>query len=447
MIRVALWFLLFFAIAWGAVQLADHPGDVVIDFRGFRFYSSFAELMLMAALLAALAAFTVWLAGWVRRDMPVFGSNSAVKRQARGLKMLNQSLVALSAGDHALAGRLIGQAEVLLPPQPMVHLIAAEAAQRAGDHAAAKKRYAQLEETAEGRLLGLRGLLSEAKRSGREGEALRLARVAFEENRKSPWVLKTLFALEVAAGNWAEADSALDKVKREGLIEDETATSHQGALAYARASELGLKGDRTGAKKAFKKALSFRPDFAPATVALAKLEFTGGAKKRAEKLIRDAWALSPHPGLARIFKELDLAESKVDWLKRARSLADTLPGHPQSMLLLVDALMDAHEYDAAKPVLDKLIKEAPSRSAWQFRLALAHMLGEDPDPIEAALEHAEDEALWQCRDCGDRPHGWSPLCGHCDAFDTISWQHKHEMVKPGKVFDADKTIALISDTV
>ena len=447
MIRVALWFILFFAIAAGAVWLANHPGDVTIDFSGLRFYSSFAELILMAAILAGLVALAVWFVGWVRRDMPVFGSNAIVKRQTRGLKMLNQSLVALSAGDHGLAGRLIGQAEVLLPPQPMVHLIAAEAAQRSGDHAAAKKRYAQLEETSEGRLLGLRGLLGEARRSGSEGEALRLARVAFEENRKSPWVLKTLFALEVAAGNWTEANDALVKVMREGLIEKETGTSHQGALAYAEASELSLKGDRAGAKKGFKKALSLRPGFVPATVALARQDLASGSRKRAENLVKEAWAQSPHPGLARIFKELDITESKANWLKRVRTICDTLPDHPQSLLLLTDALMDAGEYDAAKPVLEKLIKQSPSRSAWQFRLALAHVLGEDPDPIEAALVHAEDDALWQCSECGERPRGWSPLCGECDAFDTITWQHRHDVVKPGKTFDPDNTIALISDTV
>jgi len=446
-IRVFIWFLGFLAAAWLAVWLADHPGDVVIDFQGLRFYSSFAELTLAATVLVLLAVGTVWLIGWLRRDMPIIGSNQVIKRQARGLKMLNQSLVALSAGDHKLAGRLIGQAEVLLPPQPMVHLIAAEAAQRGGDHAAAAKRYAALEETNEGRLLGLRGLLSEAKRSGRDSEALRLARVAFEENRKSPWVLKTLFALEVAAGNWKEAEAALTKVVKEGLLEKEIGTKHQGALAYAEASELSLKGDRVGARKGYKRALSLRPNFSPATVALARLDQSEGNKKRAEKLVKDTWNAEPHPGLARLFKELDIAESKSDWLKRVRSFIEKRPDHPGSLLLLTDALMDAGEYEAAKPVLEKLIKEAPTREAWQFRLALAHVLEEDPDPIEAALTHAEDGALWQCSDCGHRPKGWSPLCSNCDSFDTIEWCQKADLTTPNDVFRPDTTIALISETV
>jgi HemY protein len=393
-----------------------------------------------------LAGIVVWLTGWVKRDMPIFGSNQVVKRQARGLKMLNQSLVALSAGDHKLASRLVEQAEVLLPPQPMVHLIAAEAAQRSGDHGEASKRFEALEQMDEGRLLGLRGLMSEARRSGRESEALRLARVAFEENRKSPWVLKTLFALEVAAGNWLAAEAALKKVVKEGLLDKETGARHEGALAYAEATEENLKGDKAAARKAFKRALSLRPGFVPATLALARLDLSEGNKKRAEKILTDAWAADPHPGLAKLFKELDIAEAKSDWLKRVRKLTEKRPDHPGSLLLLSDALMDAGEYEAAKPVLEKLVKEAPTREAWQFRLALAHVLGEDPDPIEAALAHAEDGALWQCGDCGHKPKAWSPLCSHCESFDTIQWRQKAELVESHQHFDADNTIALISES-
>ncbi|MBL4836912.1 MAG: tetratricopeptide repeat protein [Kordiimonadaceae bacterium] len=446
MTRLFLWFGAMLIAAYGAAWFTNNPGVVTIDFQGARYYTDFARLALIVGALALTTGLLVWLIGWLKRDMPLVGSNQIIKRQARGIKMLNQSLVALSAGDHKLAGRLVGQAEVLLPPQPMVHLIAAEAAQRGGDHAAAAKRYKALEQTEDGRLLGLRGLLAEARRTGRESEALRLARTAFGENRKSPWVLKTLFALEVAAGNWTEANGALSKVLKEGLLDADTGKRHQAALAYAEATEENLKGNRAAARKGFKKTLSHRPEFSPATVALARLELADNHKKKAEKILTAAWQQGPHPSYAKLFKELDLSESKADWLKRVRAFITTRPEHPESLLLLTDALMDATEYEAAKPVLDKLIKDAPSREAWQYRLALAHVLKEDPDPIEAALHYAEDGALWQCNDCGHKPHGWSPLCANCDAFDTTDWKQKGDLITPAKAFDADTTIALIADT-
>ncbi len=443
MTRLFLSLLGILAVTVIAVWLVDHPGAVTINFQGWRLYTSFAAIVLALVLMIALTAGIVAFAGWLKRDLPVIGKNAEIKRQGRGLKMLNQSLVALSAGDHKLARRLVEQAEILLPPQPMVHLIAAEAATRAGDHAAAQKRYQALEKTDDGRFLGLRGLVQDARRLGRESEALRLARTAFEENRKSPWVLKTLFALEVAAGNWAEADTALEKVSREKLLPDETVKRHKAALAFAAATESKLKGEVAEARKLFKKAMAARPDFAPAASALAKLEYGDGNKRRADKLIRDIWSRAPHPSLAKIFKELDAAESAADWLKRVKGLTDINPDHPDSLLLLADALMDARHYDTAKPVLERLTQEAPTRAAWQYRLALAHALGDDPDPVEAALAHARDGARWHCTDCGHSPAGWSPLCTSCGGFDTLVWQSDSISVSRAKG-SVDATIALLA---
>ncbi len=445
MTRIIFWFLAILLVAVGAVWLADNPGEVAIDFQGRRFYASFASLVFLTAALAIIAGVGVWLVGWIKRDMPLFGSNQVIKRQQRGFKLLNQSLVALSAGDHKLAGRLAGQAEVMLPPQPMVHLIAAEAAQRGGNHKEASKRFAALEETEEGRFLGLRGLLSEARRTGRESEALRLARVAFEENRKSPWVLKTLFALEVAAGNWEAASLALSKVMKEGLIGDDVGKGHQAALAYAEAAEQNLKGDRSAARKGFKKAMGLRKNFSAAVTALARLEFASGDSKKAEKILFDAWAGEPHPSYAKLYKELDAAEAPTGWLTRVRAIVAKNPDHPQSLLLLTDALMDAKEYAAAKPVLERLITSHPTRIALQYKLALVHALGEDPDPVEVALEHASDGAIWQCTDCGYQPRGWAPLCENCDGFDTTEWQNKADIITPNKAAFDESTISLIAD--
>ncbi|MCJ9430603.1 heme biosynthesis protein HemY [Kordiimonas marina] len=446
MIRLVLLFAAILAAAAGAAWLADHPGNVTIDFEAYRIDTSFAALTLFAAGVAALSGLFVWLAGWIRRDMPVFGTNQVIKRQSRGFKILNQSLVALSAGDHKLAQRLVGQAEVLLPPQPMIHLIAAEAATRSGNHAEAAKRYKALEATEDGRLIGLRGLVHEARRTGRENEALQLTRTAFKENRKSPWVLKTLFSLEVSAGNWQAAAEALGKVAKEGLIDAETVSRHKGALAYAEAAEANLKGDHAAARKGYKKALSARAGFTPAVIALAKLEQADGSARKAEKIILNAWEDAPHPGLARVYKSLDAAESMEDWLKRARTLAAKRPAHPESMLLLADAMMDAHAYDDAAPILERLTRESPSREAWQFRLALAHVKGENPDPVEAALAHAPDGAVWRCTDCGHTPAGWAPLCPSCHGFDTIEWGGKADITGPESRFDPSGTIALLSDS-
>ena len=444
MIRLFLVFSAILMLAAGAAWLADHPGSVHVHLGSQEIYTSIAALALLAAILMTLTGGLVWLIGWARRELPVVGKNRVIKRQSRGLQLLNKSLVALSAGDHRLSRRLVEEAEVLLPAMPMVHLIGAEAATRSGDHAAAQKRYKALEGTEDGRLIGLRGLLQEAKRSGAASEALRLARVAFQENRKSPWVIRTLFALEVAAANWEQAEDALKIALREKLIDADTGKSHKAAIHYAEAMELQLAGKKTEARKKLQQAAKEKAGFIAAIVALARLDLTDGKPKAADKAIKAAWKEVPHPALISVYKEIDASESRDDWLKRVRALVDMNPDHPESRLLLVDGMMDARHYDAVKPVLEDLLHQTPSRRALQYRLALAHGIGEDADPFEAALETASDPAFWQCRDCGHRPRSWSVLCENCGAFDMVVWQETASAAAQPS-FDGDKTITLLLD--
>ncbi|GHF13033.1 hypothetical protein GCM10017044_03770 [Kordiimonas sediminis] len=445
MLRLILLFIAILLIAFISATFADNPGAVTIDIGAYRVDTTLAALALMASILMVSAGGLVWLAGWIRRDMPIVGKNQIFKRQGRGIQLLNRSLVALAAGDHKLAGRLIGQAEALLPPQPMVHLIAAEAATRSGDFEAASTRYRELEKTEEGRLLGLRGLLTEARRKGAENEALRLARQAFKENRKSPWVIKTLFALEIAAANWTEARDALKIATKEGLLSTERSKSHGAALQYAEAMEQSVGGKRAEAKKLLSAAVAAKPDFPAAVCALGRLELGDGNSRKTGRLIMDAWKEAPHPMYATLYKDMDSAESREDWLKRARKLADRNPDHGESRLLMVDAMMDARRYDAVRPVIEDLIKSHPGRRVLQYRLALAHATGEDADAIEASLDTAVDRAGWVCDDCGTRHHSWSVLCPSCKSFDTIHWISADQFALKRPAFDSGNTIALLSD--
>ena len=443
MLRILIFFVFVFTVAFGAVWLADNPGNVTIDFQSYRVDTSFAAIIAFISGLVLLTGGLVWLVGYMRRELPVIGTNSAVKRQSRGLKLLNQSLVALSAGDHKLAGRLVAQAEAILPPQPMVHLIAAETASRGGDYDSAKKRYKALEESDDGRLLGLRGLVNEARRIGHSNEALRLARIAFDENRKSPWVLKTLFALEVDAGNWSEAEAALDKVAKEGLLDKDLVTRHRGALIYAVAMEASLKGANSEAQKGFKKALSLRPEFAPAAVGLANLEVKNGNARKAEKIILDAWGVAPRPSLLTQYKSLDAHENAQDWIKRAQKLADRRPESDQSTLIVANALYEADDFAGAQAKLGETTTGKRPKEIIQLALKVAHALGDSPDALESELANAPAGDAWHCNDCGYAEPVWSILCKSCGGFDTLFWR-SDDGQRRGQRADDTSTIAILA---
>lgn len=421
MIRLLITFLAIFLLAGFAAFVADLDGQITVTINSQIITVDLALLVAAIAALCLVTGLSVGLYNWIRQSAPIIGRSADIKRQSKGFKKLNAALVAMAAGDHALSRRLVSEAEALLPPQPMVHLLAAEGALRAGDTAGARERFAALEQTDDGRFLGLRGLLTTARSMGREAEALTLARAAFDDRPNSPWVLETLFALEVAVGHWAEATTVLDRVARTKLLDKDTVARHRGALLYGEAVERQLQGDTAAARKLFKMALSKRPGFAPATAQLARLEQADGKTKSAVKMLKQAWQEGPFPSIKAAYKALDVTESRAAWLVRAQALANANPVHPASQMLVAEAALAADNLEEADKALTALELHKQTRPLIKLKLDRAHKSGQPVDALEAALAHAPDGEGWVCAHCGTRADVWSLLCDSCGTFDSLNW--------------------------
>ncbi len=448
MIRLAFILAVIFGIAAGSAWLADHPGNVSIDFQAWHVDTSFAAIVALTSLMIILVGSVVWFTGWLRRELPVVGSNSVIKRQSKGLELLNKSLVALSAGDHKSTKRFIEQAELLLPPQPMVHLIAAEAATRMGDKAGAKKRFEALRSTDDGKLIGLRGLLTEARASGKESEALRLARSALAENSKSPWVLKTLFALEVGAGEWLSAISTLRKLEKAGLIDSALSKRHLAALNHAMAVEKRLAGNLDGARKLFKQATSLRGDLAATVIALVQMEKADNHMSKAKTLLAKAWTVMPHPEYITALDQLDPTMTSKTWVRAVTALIKGLPDHPASRRVLAKAYIKDGQLPAAGAIIDQLIEQGPIKATYRLQAEYLEAIGEDGELARNKVYGASADPAWQCDDCGHLPQHWSTHCDNCGHFDTLDWQDEPLPVSAFTLtVDSGDSIALLLEDV
>jgi len=105
MIRLLAFFLAVLAIAAGLHWLADRPGTIVVEWQDYvaetSVFRAFILLLLLfgAVLLAASAARWLWgspamLAGLLHR-----------RRERRGFDALSSGMIAVGAGDGALAMR------------------------------------------------------------------------------------------------------------------------------------------------------------------------------------------------------------------------------------------------------------------------------------------------------------------------------------------------------
>jgi hypothetical protein len=164
--RVLLFLALLAVAAYGAVWLAENPETISFTWAG-REYTTSLAVGAVAVLVLAMALSLVWaMVNAILRMPSRIGENSRRRKRERGLTALSRGIVAVGAGDVTTARRYANEAERLLGHQPLALLLKAQAAQAAGNREAAEAAFRDMREVPETRVLGLRGLFVEARRSG-----------------------------------------------------------------------------------------------------------------------------------------------------------------------------------------------------------------------------------------------------------------------------------------
>ena len=123
-------------------------------------------------------------------------------------------MIAIGAGDRALATRYAIQARKALPNEPLTHLLRAQAAQLSGDRATARRIFEAMLAAPDTEQLGLRGLFLEAEREGETEAARQFAERALRLNPKLGWSADALFDLQCKQTDWAGALETLAVAKR-----------------------------------------------------------------------------------------------------------------------------------------------------------------------------------------------------------------------------------------
>lgn len=425
MLRLTIYVILALFVAASVAWWVDYPGEVTINWRVWEIHTSFAALVFIFAGLLGIGLGLQSLWHWLRRDMPLVGENRHLTRQRKGLTYLNQAIVALAAGDGKNARKLVEKAKKRLPPQPMMHVVAAQAAKLSGDKDAARLEFEGLMKDPAAAFLGARGLLVQAVSEGRSREARRLAEKARDLNPKSAWAIKTLFDLQVKATDWDEARKTLEGGKKAKAFSREEAQKLLATLYYCQAKEADLEGDKKEGRRLVGQALRAKKDFLPAVLMAARLDIDGGEKRRAARILEAAFAKNPHPDIARAYSRIAPMETDIARYKRFQKLVKKTPDHPESRMLLAIQAIALEKFKAAEEHLDLVIKKTNRAQAITLKALLQEKRGAPRDEVEKIREKAQrgsPSPLWQCTNCGAETEKWALHCPTCKMFNTLEWQ-------------------------
>ncbi|NDV02635.1 heme biosynthesis protein HemY [Pseudoroseicyclus tamaricis] len=443
LVKILLFVGVVLVLTWAAVQLMEVSGQAVIMLPGIEF--TLTPLQMVLALL--VFALLVWLLFKIIGLLIAFlhflnGDETAISRyfnrnrERRGFAALADGMVALASGEGQLALTKAQRAERLLERPELTSILAAQAAEMAGDHKRAEESYKRLLADERTRFVGIRGIMKQRLAAGDSETALKLAQKAFELKPRHEEVQDTLLRLQAESHDWAGARTTLGAKLKSGSLPRDVYKRRDAVLALSEAKDVFSDESSIEAREASIEANRQSPDLIPAAVMAARAYIKADNKRYATRVLRKAWEVHPHPDLAAAFAEIEPEETPAKRLKRFTALTKHQTQHPETKMLLAELYIAAEDFPAARRALGDLPETAPTARNLALMASIERGAGADDRVVRGWLTKALSAPRgpqWVCDKCHAIHAQWAPICDNCGGFDTLSWTTppREEITLPG----------------
>lgn len=411
-------------VALAASWLSGNPGNVAIEWLGWRIDTSVTMLAFLVALLTVLGAvgYRMWRAVVLAPDR--FFQARRMRRRRLGYQALSSGMIAAASGDTAEAQRQSRKAEDLLEDASVTRLLRAEAAKLNGDIAKAKRTYEEMADDPETALIGMRGLIEQADDRGDRAEALRLAEKAHRQHPGARDVVRRLLDLQVEFGRWDAADRTLANAIRHKAFPPAEARHWRSAVLLERSRIAEIDGVAAEALALAKQAYQLDGARVPVVAQYGRLLHAQGKDWRAKRVLEKAWKAEPHPDIAAAYGGLFEGDTDLERVNRYQRLLSFRPDHAESHLAVARAAMTAELWGEARAHLGQAVEHSVTPRVCRMMAALEESEHNDGAAARDWLERAttaDPDPAWVCDACGAVAAVWSARCGNCNSFDALSW--------------------------
>jgi len=414
MTRIALAVFIVSLLIVAAISVQGDPGLAHLTWLGWRVDTTAAAAVLIIGLMALLA--TVFWRGliWLLEAPSRAARVRAETRRRQGVEALTRGFLEVAAGNGAEARRQAQKASETAEETPqLVRILAAMAAESAGDAVAARAAYGAMLGFPEMRLAAHRGLMQTALAEGDDAGALKHAEAAFGLARTAPWAWRALLEARLEAGDWSGALALVQSALDRKIVSPLTAERARAALQAASAASLEPLA-QAGAGQALEfaqAAAKSRPDFTPGAVIAARLLTAEGRGQRAAPILEAAWAARPHPALWLAWRDLRTDETPKERAARMATLAALNPTPRESRILSVEQALIGGDIAAARAAAQTLEGEPVSRrlAGLMARVANADGARDEARAWIARGGAAPEEPDWSDIDQSGRAFAYSPV--------------------------------------
>jgi HemY protein len=432
LIKIVLFVGVVAALTLAAGWLMESSGGVQVTVAGTEFTLGPLQSVLAAIVLVVLIWVVFKLLGllwavlrFINGDETALTRHFDRNRRKKGFEVLGESLIALAAGEGSRALSKAEKAERYLNRPDLTDLVAAQAAEMAGDRRKAEEVYKRLLKHDRTRFVGIRGIMHQRLADGDTDTALKLAERAFAIKPRHEEVQDVLLRLQAEHRDWAGARSTLSAKLKHGALPRDVYRRRDAVLALSEARDVLDEGRTVEAREAAIEANKRSPDLIPAAAMAARSYIADNRKKNAARILKKAWEVQPHPDLAAAFAEIEPEETPAERFKRFRQLLSVNPDHRESRLLEAELLLAAEDFPGARRALGSEVETNPDARVLSIMAAIERGEGASDKVVRGWLARALTAPRgpqWVCENCNHIHAEWTPVCTNCEAFDTLAWK-------------------------
>ncbi len=443
----ALWFFAQLAIVvCAALWLIYQKGAVDITWNDYSINIQLG-LFLLAFVLFTLLVVTVFrIVSTVMSFPGVFSRNRKDRNRAKGFRSLTRGFAAIAAGDAKKATIYAREARNWLPDESgLPLLLEAQAARLRGEEGSAREIFKKMLVDKDAAFFGVRGLLKSSLDEGDTIKALSYAKTALDQNPKQPWILKSVYDLQIQNRLWEDAYETLTRIKKLKAMDEKEITKDEVTLLILLAERDREQGNDAAFLKKIETAVKINPAFIPAVTSLADYYWTKDKKNKISGIVERAWKYNPHPELLLWWDKVAPDPKSSDPSRRLRwfeKLVALKPDNVYSQRGAAKAALDCALWGVAKTYLMAAEKIHPSAQLYRLHADLEELTTRNAIVIRGWLERAASappEEVWFCAQTGHIYDSWSPIAQPHGSFNTITWGN------PNRVFVAAPVLAQWQD--
>jgi HemY protein len=306
-----------------------------------------------------------------------------------------------------------------------------------------KRIFEEMTKSPDTEALGLRGLFSEARQAGDVAAARRHAERALALNPRLNWASTAVLQLQSAAKDWNAATATLVQQTKSGLIPQAEGLRKQAAMLAAEALQLE-DSDKPRALEFALRAHKLDPALVPAALVAARVLITQASTRKASKMLKETWILSPHPDLADVQAHLipgDGPDARLDrvrdLLKEGRVREDG--GGLEGAVALARAAIRAQRWDMARDALKPYADDRPQARVCALMADIEEAQGDKGRAREwlARALTAPRDPIWVSD--GVASPRWTPVSPVSGEIVPCEWKAPFEMPEQ---LEADRPMAV-----